>query len=158
MNSFNIELCRPKDINGIEHPLGYFEKEDDCSEFITLGAKRYCYRKKKDKSLHITVSGVPKTMVTALNDDINNFTNNFIFPRSHENAPKLLTYLQGEKYLDGLVWNKGKYDEYVSRETWGVCMRRKSYSMSLTDEYEFLLSLAEEQKGLSCIKNETEIL
>ena len=158
MNLFSIELCRPKDINGIEHPLGYFEKEDDCSEFITLGAKRYCYRKKKDNSLHITVSGVPKSMVTALNNDINNFTNNFIFPRSHENAPKLLTYLQGEKYLYGLVWNKGKYDEYVSRETWGICMRRKSYSMSLTDEYEFLLSLAEEQKGLYCVKNETEIL
>lgn len=155
VNKFNIEDCSPKDIDGNTHTLGFFEKEEDCTEFITLGAKRYCCRKKKDNQLYITVSGVPKTMVTALNNDINNFKNGFIFPRSHENAPKLLTYLQGECYLKNLVWNKEKYDEYVSRETWGICMRRKSYSMSLPDEYEFLLQLAEEKKGLECLNEAT---
>jgi len=57
----------PKDINGIEHCLGLFEKEYTSKEnrdftykeFKTEGAKKYAYRTMDDK-IKITVSGVPK--------------------------------------------------------------------------------------------------
>ncbi len=57
----------PKDINGIEHCLGLFEKEYTSKEnheftykeFKTEGAKKYAYRTMGDK-IKITVSGVPK--------------------------------------------------------------------------------------------------
>lgn len=55
-----IERFSPKDKDGIEHTLGLFELDGSYSEFIHQGAKKYAYRKSKDNSIHITVSGVPK--------------------------------------------------------------------------------------------------
>jgi hypothetical protein len=55
-----IERFSPKDKDGIEHTLGLFELDGLYSEFIHQGAKKYAYRKTKDNSMHITVSGVPK--------------------------------------------------------------------------------------------------
>ena len=68
-----------------EHWMGVAEHKpgkDDYTEFKTLGAKRYCGRNADDKKLHITVAGVPKKGAVCLNDNINNFTNGFIFPGS----------------------------------------------------------------------------
>ena len=56
------------------------EGEDDYSQFKTMGAKRYCGRNVEDGQLHITVAGVPKkTGAKCLHDDINLFTENFVF-------------------------------------------------------------------------------
>jgi len=56
------------------------ELEDDYSEFKTVGAKRYVGRCLEDNKLHLTVAGVPKKPgAECLNDDINNFTEGFIF-------------------------------------------------------------------------------
>lgn len=62
-----FEKYSPKDIKGIEHTLGLFEKETTSDtnkeftykEFITQGAKKYAYRT-MDGKIKITVSGVPK--------------------------------------------------------------------------------------------------
>lgn len=67
---------------------GLAEFDGAYSEFVTLGAKRYCCRysndpRNKEKNrgkLKITVAGVPKSGVDCLNDDINNFKSGFIFP------------------------------------------------------------------------------
>lgn len=70
-------------VNGSEYWLGVAEHkdgEDDYSQFKTEGAKRYCGRKCSDNALHITVAGVPKKQgALCLEDDINNFTEGFIF-------------------------------------------------------------------------------
>ena len=59
-----------------EHKPG----EDDYSQFKTQGAKRYCGRNCSDNALHITVAGVPKKKgALCLEDDINKFTQDFIF-------------------------------------------------------------------------------
>lgn len=56
------------------------EGEDDYSEFKIEGAKRYCGRKCSDNEIHITVAGVPKKKgALCLEDDINKFTQDFIF-------------------------------------------------------------------------------
>ena len=54
-------------------------KKDEYSEFVTVGAKRYCGRCLKDNELHITVAGVPKKGVKALRD-ISDFKKGLIFP------------------------------------------------------------------------------
>lgn len=66
---------------------GVAEFDGAYSEFKTLGAKRYCCRYAKDQrnkekdwgKLKITVAGVPKSGVSCLNDNIDNFTSGFIF-------------------------------------------------------------------------------
>ena len=72
-----------------EFILGYIEKETDTpySEFITGGAKKYCYR--EDGDLHIVISGVSKEYqdpdgtihetVEQLHDSIENFRPDFVF-------------------------------------------------------------------------------
>ena len=68
--------------DGREYWLGVAEHEDgkdDYTEFVTLGAKRYCGRCVKDGKLHITVAGVPKKGVKCLHDDIGNFKTGLIF-------------------------------------------------------------------------------
>lgn len=68
---------------GREWWLGCAETDGDkdiYTEFIALGAKRYCGRCKADGELHITVSGVPKKGAAALNDDIRNFRKGLVFP------------------------------------------------------------------------------
>ena len=76
----------PVVVDGKEYWLGIAEHEegkDDYTQFKTQGAKRYCGRQVKDGSLHITVAGVPKKKgADCLQDDINKFTEGFIFPGS----------------------------------------------------------------------------
>lgn len=74
---------------------GVAEFDGAYSEFKVLGAKRYCCRYSDDKrnkeknrgKLKITVAGVPKSGVSLLSDNINNFTSSFIF--SGEGTGKL---------------------------------------------------------------------
>lgn len=68
----------PAVVDGKEYWLGVAELDKTCTEFITVGAKRYAYR--DDEGLHITVAGVPKSGAECLQDDIHKFMPGFIFP------------------------------------------------------------------------------
>lgn len=58
---YNIDntKLRPKNIKGIEKPLGIWDFEGNYNVFKTLGAKRYIYEN-EDGSQHITVAGIGK--------------------------------------------------------------------------------------------------
>lgn len=62
-----------------EYWLGICELDGVYSEFVSVGAKRYCCRQKDNGLLKITVAGVPKAGRVCLNDDIRNFHSGFIF-------------------------------------------------------------------------------
>lgn len=148
--NIDIERTEPRDKKGIKHPLGVFAAEDDWSQFVTLGAKRYCVREKSDNKLHLTVSGINKSAVDVLNDDISNFNRDLIFDKDDENVKKMMlsyTEEQGE-----IVWQKGKYDEYTSHDAFGINMRNTSYSMSMTDEYFELLTMTNVISHLRCLE------
>ena len=130
---------RPKSQDGIERPLGYFVREDDWTEFKTLGAKRYVYRSRKDGQLHLTVSGINKEAVKCLNDDIENFNEDTVFDKDDESVNKnYITYTNNQPEV---IWNKGKEDEFKSSYKMGINMRPTGYTMSLADEYALLLGL-----------------
>lgn len=77
----------PVEVDGELFTPGVAEFDGHYSEFRVLGAKRYCCRYSDDKrnkeknrgKLKITVAGVPKSGVSQLSNDINNFTSGFIF-------------------------------------------------------------------------------
>lgn len=133
--NIDFEKTRPKTPKGTPKPLGIFDKEDDVSEFITLGAKRYCERRKTDNSLHLTISGINKGAVAMLEDDIYNFKNGFNFDKDGKGVKKqLCTYCYDMpviQYPDG----------YVSHYKYGINLRRNGYKMEITDEYQKLLDL-----------------
>lgn len=62
--------------------LGVAALDGVYSEFRFQGAKRYVVRDEKTDKLKITIAGIPKKGVAALDDDIDNFVPGLIFPYS----------------------------------------------------------------------------
>ena len=82
-HSLDPNLTNPIDTFGVSHQLGIFDREDDWTEFKTLGAKRYCYRTKKDGELHLIVSGISKQAILCLKNDIENFNEDTVFDKDY---------------------------------------------------------------------------
>lgn len=155
-NNIPVHLFMPKDVKGNMHIIGTFDNDGHYTQFITLGAKRYCYRDKKDGELHITISGVPKGASIALEDDIHNFRKDFIFKRNLKRdddkkcTSSLLYYTKNQPKV---VINKGKYDEYQVTNSNGVCLRRKSYTMGLSKDFiTFLATKNKERTGCRAVE------
>lgn len=145
-HKIDFELTRPKTPKGKEKPLGIFDREEDWDEFITLGAKRYCYRSSEDKELHLTVSGINKAAVKVLNDDIRNFNEDLVFDKDADGVSKKLRIYIDD--MDTVMWGDG----YVSNYKYGIALRPTSYSMSITDQYlELLSSILTLKNYLNCI-------
>ena len=143
----------PRDKNGIPHRLGIFEDDGQYKKFKTLGAKKYCYVDNDDK-LHMTVSGVRKSAVSQLHD-IEDFKDGTVFDVEH--AQKLImTYVDD---MPPIVWNKGQYDEFYSNYQYGICAQPTTYSLGITDDYESILTMVQNKRGVTSIfERETEIL
>ena len=143
----------PKDKYGIPHRLGIFDDDGQYKKFKTLGAKKYCYVDNDDK-LHMTVSGVRKSAVSQLHD-IDDFKDGTVFDVEH--AQKLIM-----SYVDDMppiVWNKGKYDEFYSNYKHGICAQPTTYSLGITDDYESILTMVQNKRGVTSIfERKTEIL
>lgn len=134
--NLDFEKTRPKDKHGIIRPLGILSDEEDCIEFRTLGAKKYCERW-KDGTLHLTVSGINKDAVACLNDDINNFADGFNFDKDHEKVRKqMVTYITN---MPDVIMPDG-YQIKLKR---GINMRANGYKIHLTDSYIDLIESAE---------------
>lgn len=135
-HNIDFELTRPKTKKGKQKPLGIFTREEDCIEFVTLGAKRYCERR-VDGKLYLTVSGINKKAVELLNNDIANFHDGFNFDKDAECVTKRLsTYTTNQPtvtYPDG----------YISTYKYGINMRRNGYNLTMTDEYKTLIEYSE---------------
>lgn len=132
----------PKDPKGIAHPLGIYEDDGDYTEFITLGAKKYCYRSADDGQLHITVSGVSKSGASALNDDIRNFKKGFVW-NYYESGKLTHSYVSAQPDftftdIDGNI--------YTSHQRHAVILQPTTYKLGITDLYEWLMQAYEDDE------------
>ena len=131
-NKLDFGKTHPKTPKGEEKPLGIFASEDNCIEFITLGAKRYVERR-EDGKLYLTVSGINKGAVELLNNKIENFKDGFDFDKDAECVTKRLsTYVYD---MPECKW----FDGYISKYTHGINLRRTGYKLTMTDEYKELI-------------------
>lgn len=136
-HGIDFERTRPKTPKGKVKPLGVFDKEDNCIEFKTLGAKRYVERREDDK-LYLTVSGINKSAVELLNNDINNFADGFDFDKDADCvAKRLSTYTNNQPICTF-------EDGYVCKYKYGINLRRTGYLLTVTDEYNALMKLFED--------------
>lgn len=143
--SFN--KCKPKDIKGKEHLIGEFDMNDGhYSEFVTLGAKRYCYRDKEDNKLHMTVSGVSKKAVDTLKDNINNFNVETFF--DYDSARKNIIAYNDEQPT--ITFEDCNGVEYTSNWETAIVVYPTTYSMSIditfSDFINFMLHYASLEK------------
>ena len=131
-----MEMFEPEDKDGIKHPLGHFELDGIYSEFKTLGAKKYCYRDNKDGSLHITVAGVSKKGVTALNDDINNFKKGKVW--NYKESGKLTHFYLSNQPEAVITDCQG--NEYKCSYKFGIVLQPTTYKLGIDDKYETLVN------------------
>lgn len=130
-----IERFMPLKKNGKPSILGQWEYDGHYDEFLTLGAKKYCYR--EDGELHITVSGVPKSAVKCLKNDINNFKDGFIF--DNDTCRKVLA-----TYMDGNNWKGTFIDGYELNQPYGINLRNIGYTLGMTEEFKNYIQLIED--------------
>jgi hypothetical protein len=128
--------CKPKDIKGNEHLIGIFEKDGEYTEFCTLGAKRYCYRDKKDGELHITVSGVNKKAVSALKNDIHNFNVNLFF--DYDTAQKNISCYNDTQ--EPFTFTDCDGNEYTNTWDSAIVIYPTTYAMSIDTDFECFIN------------------
>lgn len=131
-----IDLNRfmPKDVYGNEHPMGVFDNETKkglYQEFVTMGAKKYCFRK-ADGTLHMTVSGVRKKAVAALHDDISKFRKGLVF--GYEDAKKLIHYYDDEQ--PEFDYRDVEGNIYHSTQRHSIILQPTTYTLGITAEFE----------------------
>lgn len=114
---------------------GLFDCDGIYSEFIHQGAKKYAYRKVKDNSLHITVSGVPKKGVKALKS-LEDFKDNLVF--SHKDTGKNLVIYNDDMIPVELTDYQGNKELLKNR--YGCVVVPTNYVLSKSVDYMNLLS------------------
>lgn len=124
----------PANPKGEIKQLGVFDKEHDCTEFLTLGAKRYVYRDASTGKLMLTVSGINKDAVHILNDNIYNFKDGLCFDKDYPTVHKQMTtycyHMPDIKYPDG----------YISTYRDGINLRPTGYTITITAEYNDIIN------------------
>lgn len=134
LKAFNDEMRQKAIDNGAYvdtgknvYYLGVADDDGFYQEFVTLGAKKYCYRDKD--GLHITVSGVQKEQVCQLNDDIRNFNSGMVFDPA---GGIMLHYIEDELHTVHVVGDDGTEDEIIIGNN--VCCEERLYALSSIDD------------------------
>lgn len=126
-----IELFRPEDPKGIEHPLGYFENETEKGLFQkmkVLGAKKYYYVDHKGKN-HLTMAGVRKAAVKYIS--IDEFENGFKF--GYKETGKLIHFYNNHqpdftyKDIDGNM--------YTCKQKHSIILQPTTFTIGMTEEF-----------------------
>lgn len=129
----NIEDFEPLDPKGNKHPIGCYEFDGFYSEFKTLGAKKYVAR--EDGKLHLTVSGVAKSGVIALNDNIDNFKKGLVF--DYNTSGKLTHfYNDNQPETDIIDYERNVYHSTIS---YGITLAPTTYTLGTTELYDLLI-------------------
>lgn len=136
--NLNPDDYAPKTPAGVAMPLGYFDREADCIEFKTLGAKRYCY-KTEDGEIHVTVAGLPKAAGPAKIKSVSEFCEDMVFET--DESEKTMGY-----YCDDQIeteWVDRDGNHWKSYDKYGVAVFPTTFSLGVSNDYDLLLKLME---------------
>ena len=122
------------DSKGNTHYMGVLEEDERCRAFVTLGAKKYAYEDLNGK-LHITVAGVIKkagALEMEKKGGIEAFKPDFVFTE----AGGLEAVYNDTEY--GTI----EIDGHSLKITANVYLKPSTYTLGITNEYEYLLSVS----------------
>lgn len=132
MLKIDIEDLSPKDKKGVPHTIGLFDYEGKYQEFITQGAKKYAF--KKDDTIHITVSGVPKKASKALKR-LEDFTDGFVF-KYEDTGKNTLMYIDNQ---EPIMLTDYLGNELLITDKSGICFLPTTYELGKSEDYMFTL-------------------
>lgn len=117
------------DPKGRTHYMGVFEFEETYKQFVTLGAKKYCYVS-DDGELHVTVSGVNKKKSAGELGCVENFKPGFRF----RIAGGTESIYNDEPEVKEMI-----IEGHKQKITSNVVIADSEYTLGITGEYERLL-------------------
>lgn len=129
-------LARPKNIKGIEKPIGIWDIEtagNPYTRFKTLGAKRYIYEQSGE--LHITIAGISKKLgrdyIKDQKDPFKFFADGMEIDKEYSGK---LTHTYIDEKREGIMTDyTGKRIAYS--ELSAVHLEKSSYVMSMIEEF-----------------------
>lgn len=130
-HGLDLELFRPKNPEGIECPIGYFDNETKnglYKEFKTLGAKKYFYIDHKGKK-HLTMSGVQKAAGDYL--DMDTFTNGTVI--GYEECKKNIHYYNDAQKK--FTYTDINGNVYTCRQKHSIVLQPTTYTIGQTEEF-----------------------
>ena len=153
----NKSELAPLDVDGIAHPLGFWDFEGVYKTFKTLGAKRYIVEnlpyktphsmaKNKDDILEITIAGLPKDkgrdyLLKVSNNDMSkvfqNFTDKMLVPA--DDSGKMTAYYDDEEKTAIIKDYQGHYTKVTSKSS--VHLSKASFEMTLASKFIKLLEM-----------------
>ncbi len=140
---FDPNLYTAKTMEGSVKRLGIMERESDCLEFKTLGAKRYVdkvwSKKKQAYVVECTIAGLPKEAGEKKLKSVSDFNNNVIW-NTRESKKKIAQYNDNQKPCE---WRDRDNHPYKSKDKYGICIQPTTFDLSMSDEFiRFLQVLA----------------
>ena len=134
---FDPELYTALTNKGKVKRLGIMEREDDCEEFKTLGAKRYVDL--VDGQIHCTIAGLPKSAGESKIKSVDEFNNNMVW-NTRESEKQIAMYNDEQKPC---VWRDRDNHPYKSSDKYGICIQPTTFDLSMSTEFmKFLQTLA----------------
>ena len=115
--------------------LGIMEREDDCEEFCTLGAKRYV--DKVNGNIECTIAGLPKSAAKRKIKSVDEFKDGLIWHT--DESEKLMA-----RYCDNMkpsYWKDRNGQIYYSKDKYGVCLQPTTFELSISEEFSKFLDL-----------------
>ena len=116
--------------------LGIMEREEDCEEFKTLGAKRYVDL--IDGEIHCTIAGLPKSAGENKIKSVSEFNDNLVWS-TKESEKIIAMYNDNQKPC---VWRDRDNHPYKSDAKFGICLQPTTFDLSMSSEFrKFLQTL-----------------
>ena len=130
---FDPALYTAKTMKGKIKRLGIMEREEDCEEFKTLGAKRYVDL--IDGKIHCTIAGLPKAAGEAKIKSVSEFNDGMVW-NTRESQKVIAMYNDNQPYTK---WTDRNGDSYESNDRFGICLQPTTFDLSISNEFKRFL-------------------
>ena len=115
--------------------LGVMEREDDCEEFKTLGAKRYVDL--VNGEIECTIAGLPKRAAKAKIKSVDEFHDGMMWYT--DESEKLIAHYVDDQ--DPCVWTDRDGNRFESDAKFGICLQPTTFDLSIGNEFRHFLNL-----------------
>lgn len=132
---FDKELYTATTSKGKIKRLGIMEREDDCYEFRTLGAKRYVDR--TDDGIQCTIAGLPKKSGENKFKSVDEFTDES-FWRTSESGKLLACYNDNQPTTK---WTDANGNTYISDDKYGLCLKPTTFDLTMKPEFKLFIEM-----------------
>ena len=132
---FDPERFTAKTSKGKIKRLGIMEREDDCEEFKTLGAKRYV--DKVNGHIECTIAGLPKRAGVEKIKSVEGFKDGMVW-NTLESHKQIAHYNDNQPEC---VWTDRDGNTYKSNDKYGICIQPTTFDLSISDEFSHFLKL-----------------